>query len=274
MSQYGPPPDDPEQPGANQPPEPPGGGSSSEPPYGAPPPPNPYGGQPDPYGQPNPYGQQDPYRQQSPYGQPSPYGQQNPYGGQQDPYGQQPYGQPPTPPNPYAPAGSRPDRPLFGFSGYASWLSRVGASIIDIILAAVAGLPYWIGQGMRISTATSTTDRNGVRHFQMHTSTTALTLIVIGVLTYLAFWIWNTCIRQGRTGATLGKSVLAIRLVGINTMQPIGGGMSFLRQLTHILDKLPCYLGYLWPLWDAKNQTFSDKIMSTVVISATEPRQY
>ena len=40
----------------------------------------------------------------------------------------------------------------------------------------------------------------------------------------------------------------------------------FVRQLAHIVDSLVCYLGWLWPLWDSKNQTFADKIMSTVVI--------
>ena len=41
--------------------------------------------------------------------------------------------------------------------------------------------------------------------------------------------------------------------------------MSFVRSLAHIVDGF-CYIGYLWPIWDAKNQTFADKIMSTVVI--------
>jgi hypothetical protein len=47
----------------------------------------------------------------------------------------------------------------------------------------------------------------------------------------------------------------------------MGGGMCFLRDLLHIIDALPCYLGYLWPIWDARRQTFSDKIMNTVVLS-------
>ena len=42
--------------------------------------------------------------------------------------------------------------------------------------------------------------------------------------------------------------------------------MSFVRQLAHVLDGLPCYLGYLWPLWDAKRQTFADKVIGTYVI--------
>jgi hypothetical protein len=52
--------------------------------------------------------------------------------------------------------------------------------------------------------------------------------------------------------------------------QPIGGGMCFLRSILHIVDTIPCYLGYLWPIWDGRKQTFSDKIMSTYVIHATQ----
>jgi uncharacterized RDD family membrane protein YckC len=96
-------------------------------------------------------------------------------------------------------------------------------------------------------------------------------LILMGVVTSLAFFVWNQCIRQGRTGASLGKSVLALRLVNAN-MEPIGGGLAFARYLLNIVNAIPCYLGYLWPLWDAKRQTFADKIMSTYVIKASTPQ--
>ena len=49
-------------------------------------------------------------------------------------------------------------------------------------------------------------------------------------------------------------------------MAPIGFGMSIVRQIAHIVDGLVCYIGYLWPLWDAKRQTFADKIMTTVCV--------
>ena len=39
-----------------------------------------------------------------------------------------------------------------------------------------------------------------------------------------------------------------------------------MRQLAHLLDGFLCNLGYLWPIWDAKKQTFADKIMGTLVI--------
>ena len=46
----------------------------------------------------------------------------------------------------------------------------------------------------------------------------------------------------------------------------MGAGLCFVRQLAHFVDSLVCYLGWLWPLWDRRNQTFADKIMNTVVI--------
>jgi uncharacterized RDD family membrane protein YckC len=53
-----------------------------------------------------------------------------------------------------------------------------------------------------------------------------------------------------------------------STGQPVGFGFAFVRQLAHVLDSLPLYLGYLWPLWDDKRQTFADKVCSTVVVPA------
>jgi hypothetical protein len=47
-------------------------------------------------------------------------------------------------------------------------------------------------------------------------------LMVVGSLTSLAFFVWNVCLRQGRTGATVGKSILPIRLVNLSEGRPIG----------------------------------------------------
>ena len=55
------------------------------------------------------------------------------------------------------------------------------------------------------------------------------------------------------------------KVVSETTGQPVGFGMSVVRQLAHILDSF-CLVGYLFPLWDAKRQTFADKIMTTVCL--------
>ena len=82
----------------------------------------------------------------------------------------------------------------------------------------------------------------------------------------MAFAIWNYGYRQGTTGSSIGKSVLKFKVVSEKTGQPIGFGLSIVRQLAHVVDAIICYIGYLFPLWDAKRQTLADKIMTTVCL--------
>jgi uncharacterized RDD family membrane protein YckC len=207
------------------------------------------------------------------YGNPpsDPYGQ-NPAGQGQDPYGQQPYGQDPYGQNPY---GGQPGHGQgygqgYGQAGpaaYASWFQRVGAYLIDQLIGALALIPYYIGAVVSASSVDTTTDPvTGEMTTSGGVSGIGLLLMLLGVVLSLAYYIWNYCIKQGRTGYTIGKGVLGIKLIKQDTGQPMGAGLSFVRQVAHIVDAIPCYLGYLWPLWDAKRQTFSDKIMNTVVV--------
>ena len=144
-----------------------------------------------------------------------------------------PYGLPPREPNPYA-----------------SWFKRVVAFLIDGLLVTVAYFPAFIGAIVSASGGSAAA---------------STTLVVIGALLAVAVFVWNTCLRAGRTGYSIGKGVLGIKLVGDDSGTTIGPGRAFVRYLLHIVDVLPLYLGYLWPLWDPKRQTFSDKLMHTVV---------
>lgn len=195
-----------------------------------------------PYGPPaepphDPYGQQPQYEQQ-PYGQQHQYGQQ-PYGqpqyGQQQ-YGQQPYGAP-SPEN------------------YASWGLRAVAYLIDIAPIVGGYLIFVIIAGVLNGGAAAA----------------LLSLLVFAAI--IGYTIWNIIIKQGATGQTIGKGVMKIRLIDEQTGQPLGAGMTFVRQLAHVLDSVACYIGYLFPLWDEKRQTFADKIMHSVVIPVGDAPQ-
>ena len=95
---------------------------------------------------------------------------------------------------------------------------------------------------------------------------------IITLLLAVAFSIWNFGYRQGTTGFSLGKQAMKVRLVNENTGRPIGFGTAVLRQLGHAADTLYCYVGYLFPLWDAKKQTLADKIVKSVCVRvAPEP---
>jgi uncharacterized RDD family membrane protein YckC len=88
----------------------------------------------------------------------------------------------------------------------------------------------------------------------------------LATLVGLAYLVWDYGYRQGTTGSSIGKSVMKIKVVSEVTGQPLGFGMSVLRQIAHFVDALICFIGFLLPLWDSKRQTLADKIMTTVVL--------
>lgn len=142
-----------------------------------------------------------------------------------------------TPPTGYgAAAGSGPR--------FASWGQRVGAFLIDMLLA-VAGFIAGAVLGAVASGAEAA--------------------MALGYLGYFAVLVWQLVV-QGRTGQTIGKKQLGIRLARWQDGQDVGAGLSIGRAVLHVVDAIPLYLGYLWPLWDSKKQTFADKIVSTVVV--------
>lgn len=52
--------------------------------------------------------------------------------------------------------------------------------------------------------------------------------------------------------------------------QPANSGLVALRSFAHLIDAFPLGLGFLWPIWDRRGQTFADKICGTVVRLADE----
>lgn len=151
---------------------------------------------------------------------------------------------------------------------YTPWITRVLAYVIDSVPVA---LLVGVGQAVMFGTAqnecisdSSESGFNAVCTSQP----TGVGLTVSLVLSLIAaiFAIWNYGYRQGTTGSSIGKSVMKFKVVSEKTGQPIGFGMSIVRQLAHVVDALICYIGYLFPLWDAKRQTIADKIVSTVCL--------
>lgn len=170
--------------------------------------------------------------------------------------------------NPYAPPRQQAFLPP-----YAHWGLRVAANLLDGLLVA----PFYVAAVILMAVAsrgvhTATT----VDGYTTTTGNTNGALVALGILVYLAaigFVIWNLWIRQGKTGYSLAKQWVGIRVVkDADPGQAPGVGLNIGRSFAHILDGLPCYLGYLWPLWDQKRQTFADKICSTVVITQKRDR--
>ena len=65
---------------------------------------------------------------------------------------------------------------------------------------------------------------------------------------------------------------MGLETVDATTGEYIGGGKAIGRGLLAFLNSLPFMLGWLWPLWDPKKQTFTDKIFGSVVVETNRPK--
>jgi uncharacterized RDD family membrane protein YckC len=153
--------------------------------------------------------------------------------------------------NPNAPVGAPPS--------LASWGQRVGAALLDSLifggLMFAAYIPIFI------------------IGFVLGLVSEVLALIVTSVLflaLIVAFFILVLTMEAGPYGQTPGKHVLGIKVVQQNG-QMLSKGQAVGRYFSKMVSGLPCYLGFLWPLWDAERRTFHDMIMSTRVV--TTPQQ-
>jgi uncharacterized RDD family membrane protein YckC len=144
----------------------------------------------------------------------------------------------------------------------------VFAFLIDYIpVAIIEGIGFGLLLGTRETVCLTDTSEYDLGEF-CATGASTLGQVSIGIAWILSivYIIWNYGYRQGTTGSSIGKSIMKFKVVSEKTGQPIGFGMSIVRQLAHIIDGAICYIGYLFPLWDAKRQTIADKIMSTICL--------
>jgi uncharacterized RDD family membrane protein YckC len=202
-----------------------------------------------------------------------------------------PYGQQPPPPPGYGypqqapqPGYGYPQQPPAGYGipqqggypnaayvqpFYAGWGSRVVARIIDqVTIFLIPSIVLGIGYTKTLSDTLDTLQQNADGTYtSTSTGSGGAVFFLIGGLLQIAAIAFFTYL-QGTKGQSLGQRAVNIRLASEATGQPIGWGMAFVRQLCHFLDGI-CCLGYLWPLWDAKKQTFADKIMNTVVVKSS-----
>ncbi|GFG67130.1 hypothetical protein MKUB_46200 [Mycobacterium kubicae] len=177
---------------------------------------------------------------------------------------------PPPPPSSggYAPPPPGPAIRSLPTESYTPWLTRVLAALIDWApYAALIGIGYGIMLATQVSNCVTSVGPYEVSQY-CSPQPSVIGQLAQWLLTLLgiAYLVWNFGYRQGTTGSSIGKSVLKFKVVSETTGEPLGFGMSVVRQLAHVVDAIICYIGFLFPLWDAKRQTLADKIMTTVCL--------
>lgn len=136
---------------------------------------------------------------------------------------------------------------------YANILTRLGAILIDGLLI----IPFYIPV-MLISVKLETEPGKSL-------PTYAMIILIASVVAALVFGIWNTIVRMGKTGQSLGRKFLNIAVLS-SEGKPIGTGAAFLREIIgRWISGMVCYIGYLNALWDKDNQMWHDKMAKCYV---------
>ena len=88
----------------------------------------------------------------------------------------------------------------------------------------------------------------------------------LNALSFFVGVFYFVLLEGGRTGQTLGKQALGIRVADLHGGGSIGYGRALVRYVGRILSTLPLLLGYFWMLWDREKQTWHDKLAVAVVV--------
>ena len=135
---------------------------------------------------------------------------------------------------------------LAGFT--RRFLALLADYLVVGILTDIIGFAYRIGRG-----------RTGA----------AMDLSAGFVVSFLLFAVYCT-ILLGENGQTLGKRLFAIRVLRSDGSS-LTYGRAFTRTLLYVVSFFPfASLGFLWALWDRRNQTWHDKLVDTVVVRVGE----
>jgi len=207
---------------------------------------------------------------------PAPYGQANAAAAQPNypqaganPYGG--YGQAPV----YAGGPAYPGSLAYVEQNYgkvANFGQRALAYLVDMAITLIGLIPVILGLILIAAAVPSniSTDQFG------NTTTSGDAnaglavvgglLIALGALLAIGITIWNRVFKMGRTGQSVGKKVIGLYLLDDKTGQPVGAGMTFLREIVNSLVNQVVYIGWLWMLWDADKQTLGDKAVHSSVV--------
>lgn len=126
---------------------------------------------------------------------------------------------------------------------YAGFWRRLGATLIDgLWMGTLLGtLFYWLYGDTNVPVWQAWLSRD-----------------VLPAFIVIFFWL--------KFRATPGKLLFDCEVVDIRTGQSINLKQAVLRYLGYSIAILPLGLGFLWIIWDARKQSWPDKIAGTVVI--------
>ena len=180
-----------------------------------------------------------------------------------DPSGQrptEPLGGPAQPPAPLPGGQSAP--PTFAAAGpppeaLAGFWRRLVGAFLDWLLIGIAAAA--IGQLFGVEAPTPPTAGDGV-NIQFQPAPGPF------ILVELAYFTW---FHATSAGQSIGNRILGVRVLDANTGRSLPYSRAFARALMSNLSALPCFLGFLWMLWEPRKRTWHDIVADSLVVRTT-----
>jgi Mce-associated membrane protein len=129
----------------------------------------------------------------------------------------------------------------------APWSSRAAAFAVDVLIplgVIAAILLVWFAASM------------GTWLWWAMTIAGAIVVLLVAS---------NRWILPAIAGWSVGRALLGLRVVRAVGNEPVGMARLAARDAAHLLDTAALFVGWLWPLWDARNRTFADLLLRTEV---------
>jgi uncharacterized RDD family membrane protein YckC len=146
----------------------------------------------------------------------------------------------------YAPA----THALYGTHEQAGFGLRYGAWMFDFLITLIAMMIFTFG-------VTALSRRSVVGSNQ--------DLVIVSVLTVLLV-VLNFVVFAGATGQSLGMKILGIQILRVDG-QPFTRTDAMKRHLIgYPISMLVFFLGFLWMVWDPRQQGWHDKLAKTIVV--------
>lgn len=151
----------------------------------------------------------------------------------------------------------------------ASWWARFVAFVIDGIIGNVMTGVGQLFLAVGPQEQGVCTDFTGFTYAcdQPTTGTLVIGLALIAA-GFVGFVVYYALMTASPRGATLGKRALGIRVVREETGESLTVARSVGRYFASWLSAIPLCLGFVWAAWDARGQTWHDKIVGSRVIKA------
>ena len=87
------------------------------------------------------------------------------------------------------------------------------------------------------------------------------------VLEYMAMKIFYQAFFIMKYGASIGKIIMKIRVIEVNTLQYPNVLSSLNRAIFRVISEMIFYLGFLWGMLDPSRQSWHDKTSKTLVVN-------